>query len=72
MKVSKCVSLAAVSTLLLISSSQVFALPNTNDEPGRVHKNAPAPIPGILALMAAAGGGALLRRKSKKGKSGDE
>ncbi len=48
----------------------MFGENNRRRSEGVSRKDAPAPIPGLLALAAAVGGGAAIRRKARKNKSG--
>jgi len=50
----------------------MFGSNNESHNVGRAANEAPAPIPGLLALAAAAGGGIMIRRKSRKNKSDDK
>ncbi len=49
----------------------IFNNNNNFNRAGGISKNAPAPIPGLLALAAAVGGGIMIRRKARKNKSDD-
>lgn len=44
---------------------------SNNESRSRKAVDAPAPIPGLLALAAAVGGGIMIRRKARKNKSDD-